>query len=83
MNENGHWSADEEYKIEINNQLEFINNLENSLHSNDSSQYLNNMYNSILKLSKNEIFVFYFKTNQVNFTICRKQIKLIFIFKFF
>ena len=64
----GYLCIDEEYRIEISNQLEYITKLESSL-DNLYRHDLNDMFDSLAKLSKNEIFLFYFKTNQVNFKI--------------
>jgi hypothetical protein len=64
---------DEEFHKEINYQLELASNLtlanlvETSLpHNETDNENLLILCQSLIKLSKNEIFLHYFKTNQVN-----------------
>ena len=75
----GYLCTDEEYRIEISNQLEYINKLESCL-DNSSQHDLNDMFNSLAKLSKNEIFLLYFKTNQVNFKILARRFEILYFF---
>jgi hypothetical protein len=60
---------DEEFNSEINIQIELVTKLEKAdlqVKSDQLLDDLNSLYNSINKLSKNEIFLLNFKTNQVN-----------------